>query len=273
MKNNGALVRKPSSVVEKTAPGAKRILSGMVWETLALTKTPKLNEPLGLCPNCGGKVFEEQERYACEKSQTKINPCKFYLGKNILQQPIDIVQMRQLLQVGKTDLLDQFISQSGKQYSAHLVLHEGGVRFEFPTRIRIVIVNDDLGILELMESYISDWFKEAAVLTFQNGDKAWQEIQRETPDILITDMARENDPVDGWAMVSLLVEKKVKYPVIVASALTEFSSENDHADWKVRSAKFHDLLEHARKAINITTIAIPFDFEELQKFLRSNLIK
>jgi DNA-binding NtrC family response regulator len=37
-KNNGALVRKPSSAIEKAAPGAKRILSGMVADALVLTK-------------------------------------------------------------------------------------------------------------------------------------------------------------------------------------------------------------------------------------------
>lgn len=36
--NGFALVRKPSSAVEKAAPGAKRILSGMVADTLALVK-------------------------------------------------------------------------------------------------------------------------------------------------------------------------------------------------------------------------------------------
>lgn len=130
-KDDFALVRKSSSAVEKAAPGAKRILSGMVGDTLALTKFKK---PLGLCPNCGGKVFEEQERYACEKSQAKMNLCKFSMAKNIFQQPIDTVQVRKLLEVGKTDLLDKFISQSGKQYSAYLAIHEGGVRFEFPTQ-------------------------------------------------------------------------------------------------------------------------------------------
>ncbi len=36
--NNFALVRKPSSAVEKAAPGAKRILSGMVSDMLSLSK-------------------------------------------------------------------------------------------------------------------------------------------------------------------------------------------------------------------------------------------
>ena len=42
-KNGFALVRKPSNAVEKAAPGAKRILSGMVADALALRKiaTPR----------------------------------------------------------------------------------------------------------------------------------------------------------------------------------------------------------------------------------------
>lgn len=38
-KNDFALVRKPSSAVEKAAPGAKRILSGMVADTIILVES------------------------------------------------------------------------------------------------------------------------------------------------------------------------------------------------------------------------------------------
>jgi TPR repeat protein len=44
--NNSALVRKPSSAVEKAAPGAKSILSGMAAETLAVAREQKLSAPL-----------------------------------------------------------------------------------------------------------------------------------------------------------------------------------------------------------------------------------
>jgi hypothetical protein len=37
-KDNFALVRKPSSAVEKAAPGAKRILSNIIADTLVLMK-------------------------------------------------------------------------------------------------------------------------------------------------------------------------------------------------------------------------------------------
>lgn len=41
-KNDFALVRKPSGAVEKAEPGARRIISGMVADTLALVKKPSL---------------------------------------------------------------------------------------------------------------------------------------------------------------------------------------------------------------------------------------
>jgi TPR repeat protein len=40
--NDFAMVRKPSSAVEKAAPGAKRVLAGMVAETIALAESRSL---------------------------------------------------------------------------------------------------------------------------------------------------------------------------------------------------------------------------------------
>jgi len=47
-KSDFALVRKPTSTVEKAAPGAKRVLAGMVAETIVLAETKALIE---LSPN------------------------------------------------------------------------------------------------------------------------------------------------------------------------------------------------------------------------------
>jgi CheY-like chemotaxis protein len=46
-KNNFAIVRKPSNAIEKAAPGAKRILSGMVADALTLTRKNAIAKP---CP-------------------------------------------------------------------------------------------------------------------------------------------------------------------------------------------------------------------------------
>jgi len=92
-------------------------------------------EPIGKCPKCGGKVFETPTQYVCEKVQAEKKPCKFKSGKTILQQPIDREQMVKLLTAGKTDVMDKFVSKTGRNFAAFLVLGEDGkVTFEFPPR-------------------------------------------------------------------------------------------------------------------------------------------
>ena len=71
-------------------------------------------ESLGACPKCGGRVFEHGSNYVCEKSvPTAAQPtpsCDFKSGQIILQQPVAREQMAKLLETGKTDLLDKFVS-------------------------------------------------------------------------------------------------------------------------------------------------------------------
>ncbi len=91
--------------------------------------------PLGRCPKCGGKVFDTEAGYLCEKSQADAKPCKFRISREILQQPIEPEQAQKLLAARKTDLLHQFISKAGKPFPAYLVMDDKGkVTFEFPPR-------------------------------------------------------------------------------------------------------------------------------------------
>jgi DNA topoisomerase-3 len=93
-------------------------------------------EPLGKCPACGGQVFEGPKDYLCEKSQAEKRPCKFKVGKTILQQPVDRAQVAKLLAGKRSDLLAGFVSgKTGRQFSAYLVVDEADkVGFEFPPR-------------------------------------------------------------------------------------------------------------------------------------------
>jgi Zn finger protein HypA/HybF involved in hydrogenase expression len=92
-------------------------------------------EPLGKCPKCGGKVFDTEAGYLCERSQADNRPCKFKISKEILQQPIERAQAVKLLSGDKTDLLNQFISKAGRPFPAWLVMDDmGKVTFEFPPR-------------------------------------------------------------------------------------------------------------------------------------------
>jgi CheY-like chemotaxis protein len=92
------------------------------------------------------------------------------------------------------------------------------------TQPRIIIVDDEDIMLDMMEALVRDWCHEVAVLRFQNRDEAWQELLRCDPDLLITDMRSDNVPgrsgdygMSGFELLKLLAERLVKYPVLVAS--------------------------------------------------------
>ncbi len=93
-------------------------------------------ESLGKCPRCGGRIFERDSQYLCEKSQAEQKPCRFKAGTVILEQPLERSQMTKLLAEGKTDLLPNFVSsKSGRPFTAWLALDDDGkVTFEFPPR-------------------------------------------------------------------------------------------------------------------------------------------
>ncbi len=94
-------------------------------------------ESLGFCPKDQGRVFEHGTGYVCEHSVGVQPTCDFKSGKVILQQPIAREQMSKLLTQGKTDLLENFVSnKTRRKFKAHLSFDkkEGKVVFEFQPR-------------------------------------------------------------------------------------------------------------------------------------------
>lgn len=94
-------------------------------------------QSLGVCPKCGGGVFEHGTTYVCEKAVGAEKSCDFRSGKVILQQPIEPEQMQKLLATGKTDVLRMFVSsRTHRKFSAMLVwdAKAGKVGFEFEPR-------------------------------------------------------------------------------------------------------------------------------------------
>src|SRR5213592_1939218 len=91
--------------------------------------------PLGPCPKCGGRVFEQPMAYVCENSVLPTRRCDFHSGRVILQRPVEPEEIKKLLATGKTDLLHRFISRKGRPFSAFLVRGaDGKVGFEFAPR-------------------------------------------------------------------------------------------------------------------------------------------
>lgn len=93
-------------------------------------------EPLGECPKCKSRVFENGMSYICEKSVGAARSCDFRSGTIILQQPIERAQMVKLLTTGKTDLLTKFVSKkNGRTFKAFLAIgKDGKISFEFEPR-------------------------------------------------------------------------------------------------------------------------------------------
>ena len=90
---------------------------------------------VGKCPKCGGTVFDTEAGYICQNSQLEAKSCKFKIGKVILEQPIEPAQAQKILATKKSDVLDKFISKSGKPFPAFLVMDKKGkITFEFPPR-------------------------------------------------------------------------------------------------------------------------------------------
>jgi len=91
--------------------------------------------PLGPCPKCGARIFEQPMAYICENSVNENRSCDFRSGRVILQRPIEREEIQKLLATGRTDLLHRFISRKGRPFSAFLVRGpDGKVGFEFAPR-------------------------------------------------------------------------------------------------------------------------------------------
>jgi len=94
-------------------------------------------ESLGACPKCQGHVYEHGTSYICEHSVGAHVTCDFKSGKIILQQPVAREQMSKLLADGKTELLENFVSnKTRRKFKARLAYDkkEGKVIFEFEPR-------------------------------------------------------------------------------------------------------------------------------------------
>jgi len=94
-------------------------------------------QSLGACPKCAGHVYEHGTSYVCEHSVGAHVTCDFKSGKIILQQPVAREQMTKLLAEGKTELLENFVSnKTRRKFKARLAYDkkEGKVIFEFEPR-------------------------------------------------------------------------------------------------------------------------------------------
>ncbi|KVV07420.1 DNA topoisomerase [Burkholderia ubonensis] len=92
-------------------------------------------EAIGACPKCGSNVVQRGDHYFCEKNRQTDAECDFVLWGTISKKRIDAAIAKTLLEVGRTSLLNGFVSSKpgGKKFSAYLVRkpdHTIGFEFE-----------------------------------------------------------------------------------------------------------------------------------------------
>jgi DNA topoisomerase-3 len=93
----------------------------------AATEPVVNEEPLGRCPVCQGLVVETTEHYRCAAADCRFQMKRVYAGKTI-----DRDMARNLLEKGRTDLIEDFVSKYNRPFSAYLKLGDKGkVEFEF----------------------------------------------------------------------------------------------------------------------------------------------
>ncbi len=94
-------------------------------------------EPLGLSPVDRTRVFETPAAFMSESALAGDRDKGLRISKIILGRRIDPDHIRQLLERGKTDLINGFISKRKKPFDAYLELDgKGRLSFSFPPRKR-----------------------------------------------------------------------------------------------------------------------------------------
>ena len=83
-------------------------------------------------------------------------------------------------------------------------------------KLRIVLLDDEKYMLQLLEMYLREWFNQVDLVQFQNGDNAWQELSQTEPDLFITDWRHPG--LDGGELLRKLAEKPLKTPVLMLTA-------------------------------------------------------
>ncbi len=111
---------------------------------------------------------------------------------------------------------------------------------------RIVVVEDESVIMQFMESFIRDWFKDVALLLFSNSSEAWQELSQADPDLLIL-----QTPMEGQELLPLLAERKAKFPILVTSG---YFGEKE-------------LRQRAGPNLNVSVLLKPFSPEQFYREL------
>jgi len=90
------------------------------------------------------------------------------------------------------------------------------------TPIRIIILDDLTGMIEIVTNICRAAYPHATLLTFNMAIYAWEEIKRQPPDLLITDWCHR--PLPGDELLTLLAKRKARFHIIVFSLVATWEA-------------------------------------------------
>jgi DNA-binding NtrC family response regulator len=120
---------------------------------------------------------------------------------------------------------------------------------------RIVIIDDEPSVVDLLERWIPSMISDATILGFVDADLAWQELMREDPDLFITDACHPRLGTDE--ILHRLTARRAEYPIFVISG-------NSVAREKLQAGCIGSDLK-------VTFMAKPFKLDELRQHLDTHL--
>ena len=91
-----------------------------------------VGDVIGKCPLCGKDIVRTVYSYECTGKRE--GTCSLRINLSVCHRPISPAEVRDLVEHGRTPVLDGFISKSGKKFRARLLLKDGKTEFEFPPR-------------------------------------------------------------------------------------------------------------------------------------------
>ncbi len=90
-----------------------------------------VEDAIGRCPLCGGQVAEGPKGYGCGNWREEDGQCRFTIWKTIAGREIDKQTAIRLLEDGRTEIIEGFMSRQQKEFSAALKVEDGKVVFDF----------------------------------------------------------------------------------------------------------------------------------------------
>ena len=125
------------------------------------------------------------------------------------------------------------------------------------TSFRIIVVNDELGPIQSIKIILRKWFnKDTTVVTFDDSEKAWEELLRTDPDLLITDDIMP--ALGGMEIVRRLADKKAAYPVILTTGFE-------------RTELLMCVQDCSSRGLKIKLLNVPFDIKSFLKAVEDSL--